>query len=248
MIVKGEAGPASLAAILVRNERSQQKEVFQLSTSADDFFQADWTLCIEAAGQPAVRQYAKRCLQLGRDFMITSIGALTDASLYDDLRFTAEANGSKLILCTGSLPAVDWLGAAALDSMDEITITQTKPPKAWLGTPAETLHPDLLTLTEARTLFEGPARTAASLYPKNANVAAMLALTTAGLDHTQARLVADPKATGNLVEISYQGAAGKLKVQVENAPSPTNPRTSAIVALSVVKAVRKLSSPVVVGL
>lgn len=258
MINGGEAGPASLAAVMVRNERTEEERLSLLpcrvvTTSVDEFFDPAtncWDLCIEAAGQPAVRQHAKRCLEMGRDFVITSIGALTDASLYDDLRAAAEANGSRLILCTGSLPAVDWMGAAALDDdgLAEVTVTQTKPPKAWLGTPAETDHPDLLTLTEPRTLFEGSARRAASLYPKNANVAAMLALATAGLDDTRARLVANPNATANLVEISYRGTAGKLKVEVEAAPSPTNPRTSAIVALSVVKSVRKLCCPVVVGL
>lgn len=180
--------------------------------------------------------------------MITSIGSLTNDSLYDDLRTTAEENGSRLILCTGSMPAVDWMGAAALDSCAEVTVTQTKPPKAWLGTPAQVDHPDLLTITEPRILFEGSARKAAILYPKNANVTAMLALATAGLDNTQARLVANPSANGNLVELSFCGAAGKLKVEVEAAPSPSNPRTSAIVALSVVKALRKLCCPVVVGL
>ncbi len=41
---------------------------------------------------------------------------------------------------------------------------------------------------------------------------------------------------------------GRINVQVEAAPSKHNPRTSAIVALSVVKAIRKLYSPVIVGL
>jgi len=60
--------------------------------------------------------------------------------------------------------------------------------------------------------------------------------------------VADPNAWGNLVELSFVGAAGRIKVQVEAAPSRTNPRTSAIVALSVTKAIRKLCCPVVLGL
>jgi aspartate dehydrogenase len=260
MIMKGEAGPAILTAVLVRKERSEEelksllpydcRAAATVTTAADEFFSTDsnWSLCIEAAGQPTVKEYAKRCLQLGRDFMITSIGSLTNESLYDDLHATAEANGSRLILCTGSMPAVDWMGSAALDSCTEVKVTQTKPPKAWLGTKALVDYPDLLKITEPCTLFEGSARKAATMFPKNANVAAMLALATAGLDETRASLVANPNATGNLVEISFVGPAGKIKVQVEAAPSTTNPRTSAIVALSVVKAVRKLCCPVIVGL
>lgn len=180
--------------------------------------------------------------------MITSIGSLTDDDLYNDLRTAAEANGSRLILCTGSMPALDWMGSAALEDCTRVKVTQIKPPGAWLGTPAEADHPDLLTLSEPRVLFEGSSREAASTFPKNANVAAMLALATAGLDETEAILVADPRATGNRVELSFRGAAGNISVQVEAAPSKTNPRTSAIVALSVAKAVRKLCCPVVVGL
>jgi len=100
---------------------------------------------------------------------------LTDDDLYKELRQTAEANGSRLILCTGSLPAVDWMGSAALATCVEVKVTQIKPPHAWLGTPAEANHPDLLTITKPRTVFQGSAREAARLYPKNANVAAMLA-------------------------------------------------------------------------
>lgn len=273
MIASGEAGPAELKAVLVRKERSKEEiqslvpsssgssadadgitdatgllECF--TTDPDQFFDpdSDWNLCVEAAGQPAVRQYGKRCLQMGRDLMITSIGSLTDDALYQDLSAHAKASGARLILCTGSMPALDWMGSAALQDCSQVRVTQIKPPRAWLGTPAEQDHPDLLTLQSPKVLFEGSAREAASTFPKNANTAAMLALTTAGLDHTKASLVADPTATSNRVELYFEGTAGKITVQVEAAPSKTNPRTSAIVALSVVKAIRKLCCPVVVGL
>ena len=264
MIAHQEAGPAILKAVLVRNERSKEEiqSLFpstsdaagecSFTTDPDKFFanDSDWDLCIEAAGQPAVRQYGKRCLEMGRDLMITSIGALTDDALYEGLSSIAEENGARLILCTGSMPALDWMGSAALDRCAEVKVTQIKPPRAWLGTPAEAAHPDLLTMKKGdrRVLFEGSARDAASAFPKNANTAAMLALATAGLDDTKASLVADASATSNRVELSFRGTAGNLQVQVEAAPSKTNPRTSAIVALSVVKAIRKLCCTVVVGL
>ena len=270
MIINGQAGPTTeVTTILVRKERSKldiekslddnrednnnnnTKAIIKVTTSADEFFNdksSDWTLCIEAAGQPAVKEYGKRCLEMKRDFMITSIGSLTDDSLYDTLQETAKANGSRLILCTGSMPAIDWMGAAALDGCTKVQVTQTKPPKAWLGTPAEEDYPNLLNITEPISVFKGSARDAASKFPKNANVAGMLAIATAGLDKTMTELIADPNATGNTVELFFDGPAGKLKVQVQAAPSKTNPRTSAVVALSVVKAIRKFSCPVVIGL
>jgi aspartate dehydrogenase len=108
----GEAGPVELAAVLVRTERTAEQigqlgahgEALEFTTDAGSFFGAEWALCVEAAGQPAVREHALRCLAAGRDFMITSIGALTDVALYDELRAAAEAaGGGRFILCTGSI-------------------------------------------------------------------------------------------------------------------------------------------------
>ena len=63
------------------------------TTDPDAFFAADWDVCVEAAGQPAVIAYAARCLGNGRDFLATSIGALTDDELYAALVATAEEAG-----------------------------------------------------------------------------------------------------------------------------------------------------------
>ena len=49
--------------------------------------------------------------------------------------------------------------------------------------------------------------------------AAVLGLATAGVDETVVRLVADPSARGNLVTLSFQGAAGKMTLAVEVAHS-----------------------------
>jgi aspartate dehydrogenase len=142
VINSGGAGPASVGAVLVRRERSEEElqtiapsSPDCVTTDEDAFYAADWTLCIEAAGQPAVVAHGKRCLELGRDFMVTSIGALTDAALYDELQAVAEANGSRLILCTGSMPAVDWMGAAAMCALASPSTCVTMCTRACCGQP-----------------------------------------------------------------------------------------------------------------
>ena len=71
-----------------------------------------------------------------------------------------------------------------------------------------------MALTEPTIVHEGPARVATAQFPKNANVAAMFALATAGLDDTIVRLIADPTIERNMVKLELEGAAGKIKVEV----------------------------------
>jgi len=57
----------------------------------------------------------------------------------------------------------------------------------------------------------------------------------------------DPDDTKNRTFVEFEGPAGKIKVELEGAPSPTNPKTSYAVPLSVIKAIKNLSSPVGIG-
>ena len=100
-------------------------------------------------------------------------------------------------------------------------------------------------MTEPTAFFEGTAREAASFYPKNSNILAMLALATSGLDETQVRLIADPK--GISLHLDYEGSAGTISVDVMGKKSPTNPRTSQVVPLSVIKALSNIVNPVAFG-
>ena len=67
------------------------------------------------------------------------------------------------------------------------------------------------------------------------------------LDATQVRLVADPTATAMHTSIEFKGEAGEVSVEWRGVPSAGNPSTSADVPLSVIKAIRNLSSPVWFG-
>ena len=98
----------------------------------------------------------------------------------------------------------------------------------------------------ATTIFSGNARAAARLFPKNANVAAMIALAGIGFERTEVTLVADPAVSSNIHTVHARGQFGELQVTVSARALEENPKTSELAALSVLRAVRNKVSPVVV--
>ncbi|CAJ1448562.1 unnamed protein product [Effrenium voratum] len=245
----GQLPNVALGAVLVQRERPERPpelgDQALLTTSAEAFMAADWSLCVEAAGQPWVRSHGREVLAQGRDLLVTSVGVFTDDKLMEDFSSVAASSGSRLLLPAGAMPGLDWMSSAALDEVQEVTVEQRKRPEGWRGTPAES-RMDLAALTEPQTVFEGPAREAASQFPKNANIAAALALGTVGLDRLTVRLVADPTVPGPTSRITLKGACGELAIEVKG--KPLSQRTSRIVPFSVLKALKNLSSPVSIGL
>jgi aspartate dehydrogenase len=59
-------------------------------------------------------------------------------------------------------------------------------------------------------------------------------------------LVADPTATTNRHEISASGAFGSLEVAIANNPLPDNPKTSAMAALNLARAINTRVAPIVI--
>ena len=133
-LLAGHVPGAELAAVLVRTPRDGLGGL--LTADADAFFGADWDLCVEAAGAPAVVEYAARVLRSGRRLLLVSIGALCDDALRAELEGLC-ASPAQLLLAAGAMPGMDWMSAASLDHVDELAVTQTKHPRGWAGTPAE---------------------------------------------------------------------------------------------------------------
>ncbi len=253
-IAEGRAGNIALRAILCRDVAKHRKE--NLSSAhvnlpfTDDpemFFRTPLDLVVEAAGQDALRRYGSRVLDSGRHLLITSIGALTDDAFFGRLVESAQKGEARIFLISGALPAVDWMAAAALAGPCSATITQAKPVASWRGTPAAEII-DLGGVKESACFFEGTAREAASRFPKSSNITALLALATAGLDNTQVRLVADPTRSEMHTIIDFKSRVGNLRVEWSGAPSAANPKTSADVPFTVIKALRNLAETVCYGL
>ncbi|VVN90104.1 aspartate dehydrogenase [Pseudomonas fluorescens] len=200
----------------------------------------DWKpdLVIECAGHSAVVHCVPEFLKAGIDVVIASIGALADKALSESLEQAALSGNARLILVSGAIGGLDALRSARSAGLDEVVYVGRKPPRAWVGSPAEDDF-DLSTITVPTTIFRGTAAQASIRFPKNANVTAAVALSGVGFDNTQVELVADPGVDKNVHEVQAKGAFGELSIRLANNPLPDNPKTSWLAALSIEEAVSK---------
>ncbi|MEX0308023.1 MAG: aspartate dehydrogenase [Ruegeria sp.] len=229
-------------AVLVRpGSNSQTPNLFVESVQS---LTNDADLVIDCAGHQALAEYGPQVLASGIDMITISIGALANQSIADELNSAAQNSGATLHLASGAIGALDCLGAAATGKLDKVKYVGCKPPQGWKGSAAEdSLNLD--ELHEATTHFSGSARQAALSYPKNANVAAAVALAGIGFDETQVQLIADPSVTRNIHEIEAEGEFGQFHFRISGNSLPDNPRSSALAAMSVVAKLDQLSEPIV---
>lgn len=192
---------------------------------------------VEAAGHDAVKTCMGPCLAAGIDVAVASVGALADAFLRNDLEAAAVKGGARLIIPSGAIGGIDMLAALRTSGISSVVYSGRKPPSAWRGSPAEDMI-NLDDLENVTTFFEGSARDAAQCYPKNANVAATIALAGIGFDQTHVRLVADPGAKGNSHEYSVTASGTDFRFSVQGRASAENPRTSAVTVFSLLREIR----------
>ena len=112
-----------------------------------------------------------------------------------------------------------------------------KLPLNWLSTPTE----DLINLTAVEkepNIFDGNALAAAERFHEIANVAATIAVAEFGLDETTGTLIADPSVKGNTHQFEANGAFGEMSIRIGGNPLPDSPKSSALTALSAIRAIR----------
>ncbi len=245
-----EAGAGvEIAGALCRPGRAAQALAalpgIDIVESLDDLLARHPAVVAEVAGQQAVAEHGPGVLRRGVDLMVISIGALAEPALLDRLKAAARDGDSRILLPAGAIGGLDAIAAMRVGGLHAVRYRSRKPPAAWRGSPAEKVA-DLDKLDGRTVLYRGSAGEVALLYPQNANVAAAVALAGLGFDKTEVELVADPAAPGNVHEIEVEGVAGRFAIQLQGKPSRTNPKTSALAALSVARALINLQATIVI--
>ena len=180
-------------------------------------------LVVEAASVAAVAEIVPACLRAQKDVFVISAGGLLG---HEDWFSQAEAQGTRILVPSGAIAGLDGVRAAAVGRIDSVMLISRRPPQALAGAPYVVEHGiDLDRLAEEKVVFEGSARDACRGFPRHVNVPAALSLAGVGLDRTRVRILAVPGGSFNQHRIEVRGEFGRLSVDIENVPSPMNPRT-----------------------
>ena len=212
----------------------------------DDFPTLD--LVVEAASQKAVAEYGGTVLRKGSNLMVMSVGAFSDLDLFEKLGDEAERKNLRILIPSGAIAGLDGLKAAKIAGVNEVELITTKNPKSFGD--SDYLRKKGIRISELKEktkLFEGKASEAIKFFPKNINVAATLSLVGLGFEKTRVTIYADPNVRQNIHEIVIRGKFGELHTKILNVPSPDNPKTSYLAALSALSVIEELCNSVRIG-
>lgn len=220
---------------LSRSERLAAETGARAYRDFPEFLTGKFDILLEAASVEAVSQYAELSINSGKELIILSVGALAEPAFRQQLTETAIAQGTKIRIPSGALFGLDNLKVGRISRIDSIILRTTKNPASFGGLPIE----------EKTMLFHGTAKDCIKHYPHNVNVAVALSLA-AGRE-VEVQLWVDPDCKRNSHEVLIRGEFGEADILVRNVPSPDNPATSYLAALSVLTLLEDLSVPIIVG-
>lgn len=191
-------------------------------------------MVVEAASVEAVQEYAEKVLLQGKDLVILSVGALADPDLRTMIINTARAQKRKVYIPSGAIAGLDNLKVGQIVGMDTLVLRTTKSPASLR-----------MTTNQRRLIFQGKAHDCIREFPRNINVAVALSLA-AGRD-ADVEIWVDPATDRNIHEVYARGPFGEITIKVSNVPSPDNPATSYLAALSILTLLKNLDNPLVIG-
>lgn len=245
----GDIPGTSLVAVSARDQNRAAKRVagFQsppkILPLGDLAGEAD--IVVECAPAAVFMEIANSVVAQGRTLVPLSVGVLLN---HLDLIERLEETGARIVVPTGALLGLDAVKAVAEGEVESIRLTTRKPPAGLKGAPHLVQNAiDVDAITTPTKVFSGNAREAATGFPANVNVGAALALAGIGPERTEVEIWADPTVTRNTHTVTVESDSSRLNMTIENIPTPENPPTGKITALSVIATLRRLTASMIVG-
>lgn len=160
-------------------------------------------LVIECATADVLKQNFDEMIKYC-DLLIFSVTAFCDAQFEEHAKQMAQQYQHHIYLPHGAILGIDGIfdGRTLISS---VSIVTTKNPKS-LG------RADI----QRTVVYEGSARQACQLYPRNVNVHATIALVGIGFDKTQSVIISDPTVSTNSHTISVQGDGIFFQIEISS--------------------------------
>lgn len=229
--------PEKIVAIHSRNfEKTTaiaEKFGAQSYATIENFVEANLDLVIEVATIEVVKNTALKILKNDIPLIVSSIGAFSNAEFLNEVKRTCAQHNANVFIPSGAVGGLDVLQSAnVLHGLQSVQLTTRKPAYSLQGAAS---------IATEKIVFEGPAKEAIDLYPRNMNVAIAISLAGIGPAKTTVRLIADPHVEKNIHTIIAHGDFGQFSIEVSNEAMPQNPKTSYLAALSVLSSVKEQS-------
>lgn len=227
------------------DRKHRAKTLYPLSETFDikvydelhSFLESSIDVVVECANIEVVQKYARKIAEK-KDLLLISVGALANTTLLEALQLITKREQTKIYLPSGAIGGLDVLRSGnVLGGLDEVELITRKPAHAL----------SMKSLHHEEVVFSGTAKDAISRFPKNANIAIIISLSGVGIEETKVKIIADPAVDKNIHTLQARGDFGKLELSLENNPSPNNPKTSYLTALSILSSLQSLQATVAIG-
>jgi aspartate dehydrogenase len=226
-------------AKLAEELAAKLKKAIVIDDVEEELYHCD--LVVEAASQAAAKDIMPKVVSRGVDIMIMSVGALVDDCFRSMVLTKAKEAEAKVYVPSGAVCGTDGLRSSQVGGLEEVELITTKHPQSLQGVKyISDKGIDLDALTEKTVVYSGSAREAVSLFPRNINVAATVSLLGIGFDDTKVTIVCDPQSHSNSHELRIKGEFGEMSCHTYNVPSPDNPKTSYLAAMSAISALKRV--------
>jgi aspartate dehydrogenase len=203
-------------------------------------------IIVECATADSFPEVARTVLGKGRLLLALSAGGVP---AFPDIIAFAEKHAGRIRIASGALPGLDSVRCAAEGTIRSVKLNSRIKPASFVGEEyLETRGFDFTKpLKESVQVFSGTAREAAAAFPRHFNVAISLSLAAVGFDKTKVEIWADPTIPGAIHNVEVEADEVVLSMTSRNRPSEANPKTSRIIAPSVLAALRSMVAPLHVG-
>lgn len=250
-LVAGQVPTVELTAVAARNAEKALRAAASISPTLQVVPLAQLpALCdvvVEAATGASFPEIARTTLSAGKDLVCVSAGGFLSMP---DLEEIARRHGARVQIANGTLPGLDILRSAAEGTVHKVhdkvrTLVKSLANEPYVlqqGFDFRETPPK-----EAVKVFDGTAREAATHFPRHLNIAVSLSLAGIGFDRTRLELWLDPTVTGTINELQIESCDVSLTLISRNTPSDDNPKTSRIVAPSILAALRARVATIRVG-